>query len=124
MDFFGALQEVWVEEAEIKVILPEGCADIQVSVPYPAEQAWTRRYTYLDTAANGGRPVLKLTARNLVPQHSRQVVISYRFSRARMLVEPLLLIAAVFAMFVVCSLVARLDDRAVLKVGGTHVKQA
>jgi Ribophorin I len=69
------------------------------------------RYTYLDTVMNGGRPVLKLKASNLVAQHDKQIVISYSFSRSRMLVEPLILIASVFAAFLVCSVIARLDDK-------------
>ncbi len=29
---------------EIKVVLPEGCTDIQVDVPYKVEQSTTKRY--------------------------------------------------------------------------------
>ena len=36
--------DVWVEEMEIKVILPEGCSDIKVNVPYEVEQASTTRF--------------------------------------------------------------------------------
>ncbi len=38
-DFFTIFQDVWVEDMELKVILPEGCTDIDVSVPYPVEQS-------------------------------------------------------------------------------------
>lgn len=44
VNFFSSFQDVWVEDSEIKVILPEGCTDIQVNVPYAVEQSWTNRY--------------------------------------------------------------------------------
>lgn len=121
MDFFSSFLDVWVEDLELKVVLPEGCTDIRVNVPYEVEQSWTTRFTYLDSALNGGRPVLKLKARNLVPQHSKQIVVSYNFSRSRMLVEPLMLIGSVFCLFLLCSIFARLDEKVAVK---GSVKQA
>jgi oligosaccharyltransferase complex subunit alpha (ribophorin I) len=38
-DFFSVFKEVWVEDMEVKVILPEGCYDIKVQVPYPVEES-------------------------------------------------------------------------------------
>ena len=58
---------------------------------------------------NGGRPVLKVKAKNLVPLHNKQIVISYSFSRARLLVEPLLLVGTIFVLFAFCSIISRLD---------------
>lgn len=50
-DFFTVFNDVWVEEMEIKVILPEGSTDISVNVPYEVEQSSTKRsssrYFYL-----------------------------------------------------------------------------
>lgn len=37
VDFFTAFSSVWVEDMELKVILPEGSTDIKVNSPYPAE---------------------------------------------------------------------------------------
>lgn len=42
-DYFTVFNEVWVEDMEIKVILPEGCSDIKVIVPYEVEQSRTTR---------------------------------------------------------------------------------
>ena len=110
-DFFTLFEDVWVEDMEIKVVLPEGATDIKVDVPYPVEQSWTRRFTYLDSQFNGGRPVLTLKAKNIVEEHDKQVVISYSFQRARMVVEPMLLVGSFFAMFVVASILARIQDQ-------------
>lgn len=65
------------------------------------------RFTYLDSELNGGRPVIILHAKNLVPEHDKQVHISYTFSRPRMFVEPLMLVGTFFAFFVLCSVLAR-----------------
>jgi oligosaccharyltransferase complex subunit alpha (ribophorin I) len=43
-DFFTAFNDVWVEDMEVKVILPEGCTDVHVNVPYAIEQAAATRY--------------------------------------------------------------------------------
>lgn len=86
------------------------------------------RFTYLDTVLNGGRPVIILRAKNLVPQHSKQILITYSFNRSRMLVEPLLLIGSVFLLFALCSIVSRIDDKDIIKpasaASSTHIKQA
>lgn len=42
-DFFTAFDNVWVEDMEVKVVLPEGCEDIKVNVPYTVEQSSARR---------------------------------------------------------------------------------
>lgn len=107
VDFNTAFRNVWVEDMEMKVILPEGCTDIEVHSPYPAEESRAVRYTYLDSTLNGGRPVIILRARNLVEEHSKKVEISYRFPKTRMLVEPAMLIASVMLFFILCSAIAR-----------------
>jgi len=121
-DLFTAFNDVWVEDMELKVILPEGCTDVQVQTPYPVEQSTTRRFTYLDSELNGGRPVVILHARNLVEEHDQQVVISYRFERSRIYVEPAMLVASFFAFFVLCMLLARTS--AVTKVSGSKGPKA
>lgn len=42
-DFFTIFEDVWVEDMEIKVILPEGCSNIEANVPYETEQSQTVR---------------------------------------------------------------------------------
>jgi oligosaccharyltransferase complex subunit alpha (ribophorin I) len=107
VDFFTAFDNVWVEDMELKVILPEGCEDVKVEAPYQVEQSHTRRFTYLDSELNGGRPVVVLRAKNLVPEHDKQVHITYTFAQKRMVVEPLMLVGTFFAFFCVSILVSR-----------------
>ena len=91
------------------MVLPEGCTDIKVNVPYETVQTWTRRYTFLDTNFNGGRPVLTIKSKNVVEEHEKQIVISYSFDKPRMLVEPGLLVLTYFCFFLICSLIVRLS---------------
>jgi len=107
LDFYTAFENVYVEEMELKVVLPEGCSDIVVDVPYKVEQSEAKRFTYLDSELNGGRPVIILKAKNLVEEHDKQVHISYKFSQPRMLVEPLMLVVSYLLFFIACSILGR-----------------
>jgi oligosaccharyltransferase complex subunit alpha (ribophorin I) len=108
-DYFTIFEKVWVEDIEIKVVLPEGCSNIKVKAPNGVEQSWSKRFTYLDTELNGGRPVLTLRAKNLVEEHNEDIRITYTFSRSRMVVEPLMIVISFVLMFFVASLVARIE---------------
>jgi oligosaccharyltransferase complex subunit alpha (ribophorin I) len=108
-DFFPIFEEVFIDEMEIKVILPEGSSNIEVNVPYKVEQERTTRYTYLDSKVNGGRPVITLKAKNIVEEHDEPVTITYKFSNSRMIVEPLMLIVFYFSFFLICIVFARID---------------
>eukprot|EP01041_Mallomonas_annulata_P011993 gene11993-25125_t len=116
-DYFTVFEDVWIEDMEIKVVLPEGCTDIKVEVPYPVEQSWTKRFTYLDSKLNGGRPVLTLKASKIVPEHEEQIVISYTFNKSSMAVEPIMLIGSFFLFFIVCCMLVRMDATSVISTG-------
>ena len=109
-DYFTIFEEVWVEDIEIKVILPEGCSNIKIKSPNGVEQSWSKRFTYLDTELNGGRPVITLRAKNVVEEHNEDIRITYTFSRSRMLVEPMILVLSFIVMFFVASIVARIES--------------
>ena len=109
-DYFTIFEEVWVEDIEIKVVLPEGCSNIKIKSPNGVEQSWSKRFTYLDTELNGGRPVITLRAKNVVEEHNEDIRITYTFSRSRMLVEPMILVLSFIVMFFVASIVARIES--------------
>ncbi len=106
-DFYTIFEEVWVGDMEVKLVLPEGCYDIKVDAPSSTSIEWTRRYTYLDSKLNGGRPVLILRGKNLVAELDSEVVVTYSFNKTRILIEPLMLCASFFAVFCICSFVSR-----------------
>lgn len=101
-----------VEEMEVKVVLPEGVRDISVSVPYESKVTTSvngTRLTYLDSTFTGGRRVVVLKAKNIVEEHSAQVVLTYSFSSSRMVLEPLMIVVVLLGAFVLTSVVMRGD---------------
>jgi len=106
-DFYTMFEDVWVGDLEVKLVLPEGCTDIKVELPSSTTSSWTRRYTYLDSKMNGGRPVLVLRGKNLVAELDSEVLVSYSFGPSRILVEPFMLCASFFTFFCICSFIAR-----------------
>lgn len=56
-----------MDEVVIKIILPEGAHDIQLSTPYKVQRLQdSLHFTYLDTK---GRPVISIKKNNLVENH-------------------------------------------------------
>lgn len=111
-NFFAFLKDVWIEDMQITVILPEGSTDVVANVPYAVEQGEpTRRFTYLDSDMNGGRPVLTFRLKNAVPQHSEQIEITYKFSKTRMIVEPAMLVGVFFFLFLAAITLSRVEGK-------------
>ncbi|KXZ52725.1 hypothetical protein GPECTOR_8g119 [Gonium pectorale] len=98
MDLSTPFEDVFVEDAIIKVVLPEGASGIEAILPYDMEKSFETKFTYLDTT---GRPVLVLHRRNLAsPEHSAKFSVDYSFGAVHTLREPLLLITVFFGLFV------------------------
>ena len=70
------------------------------------EQPRELKYTYLDTI---GRPIVVVTAENLVEQHIQDFQVSYTFNLVMLLQEPLLVVAALYLFFLMVIVVVRLD---------------
>lgn len=101
---------------------------MELSVPYDVEKRpQEKKFTYLDTS---GRPVVVARKQNLVEQHIQEFEVGpgehrpvltslqlrYRFSSLRLLQEPLLVVAALYVIFLSVIIVVRLDF-SISKVG-------
>jgi len=96
-----------VDETRIRIILPEGATNIELDVPYDVTRLEdSLHFTYLDTT---GRPVVEITAKNLVEHHIQDFKLSYQLSWITMLQEPLLCVSAFFVLFVTALIYTRLD---------------
>lgn len=96
-----------IDEAQVKVILPEGSTNIKLITPYSVTRLPdTLHHTYLDTF---GRPVITFTKKNLVENHIHDFNLKYNFSRITMLQEPLLVVVFLFILFVLLIIWMRLD---------------
>jgi len=96
-----------IDRAEIKIVLPEGASDIKLNVPYPYERLDdSLHYTFLDFS---GRPVVSLAKNNLVEDHIQDFELTYSFNPVFLLREPLMLITGLMVVFLSVILFVRLD---------------
>lgn len=96
-----------IEKATIKIILPEGSTNIKLIPPYSVSRLPDQvHYTYLDTV---GRPVIIFSKQNLVENHIADFNLKYNFSKVLMIQEPLLIIAFLYALFLIVIVWTRLD---------------
>uniref|UniRef100_A0A1I8NE95 Dolichyl-diphosphooligosaccharide--protein glycosyltransferase subunit 1 n=1 Tax=Musca domestica TaxID=7370 RepID=A0A1I8NE95_MUSDO len=99
--------DMFIEEAVVTIILPEGCTGIKLKTPYAVErQEDGLTHTYLDTF---GRPTITFSKKNVVENHIANFELTYNFSKVLLLQEPLLLISFVFLIFIVAIICKRLD---------------
>ncbi|KAJ9589559.1 hypothetical protein L9F63_017247 [Diploptera punctata] len=96
-----------VEELVTKVILPEHSGDIWLHPPFSmVHLPETKHFTYLDVV---GRPVLTVAKNNLVEFHIQDFEVQYTFPKYMLLMEPLLLIVAIFIVLVMIVIINRID---------------
>jgi oligosaccharyltransferase complex subunit alpha (ribophorin I) len=101
------IDDMFVEHLVTKIILPEGCHSIELLTPYSVQRLPdTLHYTYLDTQ---GRPVVSISKRNLVENHIDDFELRYTHAKVLMFHEPLLVICAFFALFLLVILYVRID---------------
>ncbi|ORY48919.1 hypothetical protein BCR33DRAFT_714026, partial [Rhizoclosmatium globosum] len=80
--FMGSLSNVTIEDARLRVVLPEGATNVKVALPFPADsEEHSRFYTNLDTI---GRP--------------KVVMISYEYPPFELLRKPLVVSATFFGL--------------------------
>lgn len=96
-----------IERATVKIILPEGTKNIKLIPPYSVTRLPDQvHYTYLDTV---GRPVIVFTKENLVENHIHDFNVKYNFNKVLMIQEPLLIIGFLYILFLIVIIWSRLD---------------
>jgi oligosaccharyltransferase complex subunit alpha (ribophorin I) len=97
-----------LEQAIIKVVLPERARNIEFYAPgYDVQRLSDEtHYTYLDTV---GRPVVVLSKRNVVFQHIQDFEIHYTFDKIMLLNEPMLIVVPLFGLFCLVIILVRLN---------------
>lgn len=99
---------VAIDEAEIRVILPEGASHIEWLTPFSIDSVDDAQlhFTHLDTT---GRPVLVLRKTNVVHFHNQNFQVAYHFTPVDMMREPFLVIAAAMAFFAISFVYYRVE---------------
>lgn len=96
-----------VDEMTLKIILPEGAKDIALKSPFEVRRSPNElHYTYLDTI---GRPVIIAHKTNLVENHIDDFQLQYSFNKLLLLQEPLLVVGALYFLFLCVILIVRMD---------------
>ncbi|XP_002075156.4 dolichyl-diphosphooligosaccharide--protein glycosyltransferase subunit 1 [Drosophila willistoni] len=96
-----------IDKAAIKIVLPEGADNIQLTTPYTINRRQNELvHTYLDTV---GRPVISFSKLNLVESHIADFTLNYTFSRVSLLQEPFLVSGFIYIIFVLTIVLLRLD---------------
>ncbi|EGC36843.1 hypothetical protein DICPUDRAFT_91755 [Dictyostelium purpureum] len=104
---FGVgIDNIYVEDHQVKIILPEGATDIKVKSPFPVTETREIRKTYLDTV---GRPVIVLNVRDTSFENYRYIQVTYNLSSLSIFHEPLLVIGAVFTFCLFIMFYSRFD---------------
>lgn len=97
----------FIEEATVKVILPEFSTNIEVITPYSVERKPNDlHFTYLDTV---GRPVIVIKLKNVVENHIQAFQVKYKFQKTMILQEPLLVVGFFYILFTLVILLVRID---------------
>ncbi|EPQ59907.1 hypothetical protein GLOTRDRAFT_33600 [Gloeophyllum trabeum ATCC 11539] len=103
------LPDAVVEDAEVKIILPEGATDIEFFPPFPAKnQTISTHITYLDTV---GRPALTFHYERLTDKHSGIIYVTYKVPFLAHLRKPLAVATAFIGLFVLAMGWRRVDTR-------------
>ncbi|KAF9513259.1 hypothetical protein BS47DRAFT_1376772 [Hydnum rufescens UP504] len=97
-----------VDDAEVKVILPEGArADIQIYTPFAMDSiARDTHITFLDTK---GRPSITLSKRNLTEKHTSPIYVTYTVSLSAHFSKVVAVSSAAFLLFSLMFVVRRVD---------------
>jgi len=108
--------DMLVEEVEVRIILPEGVTNLELSTPYAMTRGEdTLHHTYLDTT---GRTVVTLTSKKLLTEsHIQDFQLGFSYPHRSMLVEPLILVAAFFLLYLLAIIYVRLDFSITLDEG-------
>jgi len=108
--------DMLVEEIEVKIILPEGVSNLELSTPYSVTRGDdTLHYTYLDTT---GRTVVSLRSNKLLTEsHILDFQLGFSYPHRTMMTEPLLLVAAFFLLYLMAIIYVRLDFSITLDEG-------
>jgi len=102
-----AVKELVVDELEVRIVLPEGASEVKVVAALQFERKDEREYTYLDVL---GRPVLVLRLRNVVPEASSLVHISYTYAGWMMLEKVVIGGAGEFLIFCLFCWMFQMDN--------------
>ncbi|KAI9228757.1 MAG: Ribophorin I [Piptocephalis tieghemiana] len=107
LNFVEAHPQWTVDEAVVRVVLPEGASNIRVNVPFHGVDVEQGLYsTYLDST---GRPTIWLHAKHIVEAHAQAFEVLYDLPEVQLLQKPLVVSMAFFSLFLVSTILSRMS---------------
>ncbi|GAB5358195.1 hypothetical protein AAMO2058_000437300 [Amorphochlora amoebiformis] len=107
--FSTPFDNVVVEKATVKIVLPEGTSDIKFVAPFEIDNVTTEvQKTYLDLT---GRPVLVLQTSNLMKYHMQHFQILYSYPNIMLHRGPLFVVIGFASFFAFMIVASRVDLR-------------
>jgi oligosaccharyltransferase complex subunit alpha (ribophorin I) len=119
--FLTGWKDLLVDEAELKIVLPEGaryvhstpylrsvlnsCRDVKVHTPFPIDNI-IHSITYLDST---GRHTITLFKNHVTENHAQTVYVTYQYPMAASLQKPLTVATVVGGLFVLVMGLRRVD---------------
>ncbi|KAK8847450.1 hypothetical protein IAR55_005308 [Kwoniella newhampshirensis] len=95
--FMTPLKDVVVEDAELKIILPEGASDVQIYTPFPVDSIdHSTHKTYLDTT---GRYAVTIKKAHCTENHAQNVYVTYSYPLSAQLQKPTAVASVVGSLF-------------------------
>lgn len=104
-------ENMFIEDATVKIILPAGANNIEVKGAIDFERLIDdTSYSYLDLL---GRPVVTLKKKSIVAQHldGKPLVIRYDYTKMYMLQEPLLLLAVAISTLILAAIYSKMCSK-------------
>jgi oligosaccharyltransferase complex subunit alpha (ribophorin I) len=97
IEFGSPFERMVVDDAAVRVVLPEGATDIKWTTPFPVDSVEEGNFkTYLDTV---GRPTITLRRKNINHHHSAKFMVSYSFGGFGIYRELVMIIGFLFSFF-------------------------
>ncbi|KAI9243585.1 Ribophorin I [Helicostylum pulchrum] len=95
--FVENVQDMTVDKAVVRVVLPEGATDAKVTTPFDVDNHYVdTHFTYFDST---GRMMIVLEKSNVVREHELPIQIEYAYSSWRLLQKPIVASMAIFVLF-------------------------
>ncbi|KAK9709322.1 dolichyl-diphosphooligosaccharide--protein glycosyltransferase subunit 1 [Basidiobolus ranarum] len=105
--FVGPINDAVMDDVEVRIILPEGAENVQLSLPFDIDSVeHSTHHTYFDTT---GRYVLILKKKNVVIEHVQNILVSYDYPTIRLLQKPFAASAFFLVAFMLSMIVSRTE---------------
>ncbi|KAJ3070129.1 hypothetical protein HDU98_006829 [Podochytrium sp. JEL0797] len=105
--FMGSLSNVTIEDARLRVVLPEGALNVKVDLPFQADSITHGKfYTNFDSI---GRPMITIQKNNAADEYAVNVQISYEYPTFELYRKPLVISTTLFGLLLFGIFYTRLD---------------